>query len=195
MRRKALITGSIIVSLLGLSLVALAFDRWGGGGFGRGERMGHGHGFLALLDNSRLRTYLELTDSQVDQLRKIAVDTEIATAKDRADVRVRRIELRELLRAENPDRAAVMQKVQEISQAREQLMKQRIDALLSAKKVLTPEQQKKARSFFENHRMGRMWRGRSGEQRGGGPMMMRMRRPTQPMRPEAPANPGGPSTE
>ncbi len=192
MRKRAFIAGSIIVSLLGLSLVVLAFDHWGGGGPWRGgERMGHGPGLMALINNSRLRTYLDLTDSQVSQLRKIAVDAEIATVKDRADVRVRGIELRELLRAENPDRDAIMQKVQEISQARERLMKQRIDALLAAQKVLTPDQQKKARSFIESHGMWGARRSRFGEHRGG-PMM---HRPSQPMRPQVPANPEGPSAQ
>jgi hypothetical protein len=48
-----------------------------------------------------------------------------------------------------------MKKVQEVSDLAGQLMQQRVQALLSAKTILTPAQQKKIREFSANHRMGR----------------------------------------
>jgi Spy/CpxP family protein refolding chaperone len=115
---------------------------------------GGGRGLLRLADNSRLRAYLNLTDQQVGRLHQIAVDAEKSSVKTRADLGLRGIELRELLRADNPDQDAVLKKVQEISELRGQMMKQHIESLLTAKSVLTPEQQKKLRSFHENRGFG-----------------------------------------
>ena len=75
-----------------------------------------------------------------------------ASIKTGADLAVRRIELRELLRADNPDRDAATKKVQEISNLRGELIKLRVEAMIAAKKVLTPEQQKKIRAFREMRR-------------------------------------------
>jgi len=115
---------------------------------------GGGLGLLGLAHNSRLRAYLNLTDQQVDRLHQISVDSEKASVKTRADLELRRIELRELWRADNPDHDAVMKKVQEISELRGQMMKQHMETLLTARSVLTPEQQKKLRFFRENRGFG-----------------------------------------
>ncbi len=136
-------------------------DRGQAGGFGRQETgWGHGrHGFgrgaglLHLADNPRVRAELSLTDEQVGRLHKLAVDSEKSSIKTRADLQLHRIELRELLRADNPDRDAIMSKVQEVSDLRGQMAKQHIETMLSARSVLTPEQQKKLRSFREQRGM------------------------------------------
>jgi Spy/CpxP family protein refolding chaperone len=143
---------------------------------------GGGRGLLRLADNSRLRAYLNLTDQQVGRLHQIAVDAEKSSVKTRADLELRGIELRELLRADNPDHDAVLKKVQEISELRGQMMKQHIESLLTAKSVLTPEQQKKLRSFREDRGFGgpaRMMGHRAGQGRPVG----------QPGTPGAPAAP------
>ena len=108
---------------------------------------------LALLDNSRLRTALNLTDAQVSQLRKIVVGAEESSIKTHADLAVAGIELRELLRQDKPDNAAVMGKVSQIAQLRDALMKRQVEALLAAKGVLTPEQQKMIRQFIARRAM------------------------------------------
>ena len=136
--------------------------RWDGQhGFGGGARLG------GLADNPRARAYLNLTDQQVDRLHQIAVDSEKSSVKTRADLELRSIELRELLRADNPDHDAVMKKVQEISELRGQRMKQHMETLLTAKSVLTTEQQKKLRSFRENHGFGAPGREHMMEHHGG----------------------------
>jgi Spy/CpxP family protein refolding chaperone len=113
-----------------------------------------GRGLLGLADNSRLRAYLNLTDQQADRLHQISVDSRKSSVKTRADLELRNIELRELLRADSPDHDAVMKKVQEVSELRGQMMKQHMETLLAARSVLTPEQQKKLRSFQENRGFG-----------------------------------------
>ena len=92
---------------------------------------------------------LNLTDQQADSLRKIIVDTETFTIKTGAGIAVDSIDLRELLRADKPDRAEVMRKGDEISKSTSQLINHYLDAMLAAKAVLTPEQQKMIRAYIE----------------------------------------------
>lgn len=105
---------------------------------------------LAALDDPRVRTALGLTDQQADSLRKIIVDTETFTIKTGADIAVDSIELRELLRADKPERAAVMSKGEQISKSTSLLINHCLDAMLAAKAVLTPEQQKMIRAYIES---------------------------------------------
>jgi Spy/CpxP family protein refolding chaperone len=129
-------------------------------GLGRGGERAIYRRVLALLDNDRVKAALNLTDQQTSGLRELAVETEKASVKTEADIEVRGIELRELLRADQPDHDAVVKKTEEVSALRGDLMKQRIEALLKAKSILTPEQQKRIRTFIE-------------ERGAGGPAMMR----------------------
>lgn len=101
------------------------------------------------LDNPGVRMALGLTDQQADSLRKIIVDTEIFTIHTGASAAVDAIQLRELLRADHPDRAAVMAKGDELSKSTSQLIDRYLDAVLSAKTILTPEQQKMIRLYLE----------------------------------------------
>jgi len=103
---------------------------------------------MALLENDRVKAELGLTDQQVDRLRQIVLNAQKSAIKTRANMEVTGIELRELLLTERPERDAVMKKVREISKLREEMMEQHVAALLDAKTVLTPEQQKKIRSFI-----------------------------------------------
>jgi Spy/CpxP family protein refolding chaperone len=184
---KRWILGGIAVTLsvLGLGLFGWAQGRadWGRGFRGRGEwRMGHG--MMALLENSRMKAALGLTDQQADQLHQLFVESEKSTVKTRADIAIRDIEMRELLRADKPDREAIMKKVQELSDLRGQMMKQHIESLLAARSVLTPEQQNKIRSLLERRR-SEFRRERFRGQRGPG----RTERPAGPpesRRPETP---------
>jgi len=171
MRKGITIRTAVLLGLLSLGSAGLAQEagQWrhgfGEGGFGEGGfggRMRHARfsRLLALLDDDRVKVSLNLTDAQADRLRQIAVETEKSTLKSGADLAVRGIELRELLGADKPDREAVMKKIQEISNLRAELMKQHVAALLDAKSVLTPEQQKKIRTFMEGRRGSEIWRHR-----------------------------------
>jgi Spy/CpxP family protein refolding chaperone len=161
-----------------------------GGGFsGMGGFHGRAHmarKLLAMLDNPRFKQSLGLTDEQSGQLRKIIVDGEKSAIKARADLAVRGIELRELLRADHPDREAVMKKADDISALRAQMMKQHLDSLLAAKSVLTPEQQARIRSFLERRAAGGSFmRERFFNRRGSMPGMG-SGRPVTPPQPPAP---------
>jgi Spy/CpxP family protein refolding chaperone len=136
-----------------------------------------GSRMLAMLESDRVKAELNLTDQQVARLHQIALEGEKGSVKARAELQVRGLELRELLRADQPEREAVMKKVQEITELRGQMMRQHVESLLAAKTVLTPEQQQKFRSLRAG-RAGRM--GRRGPGFGSGS------RPSQPAEPPQP---------
>jgi len=147
---------------------------------------------LALLDSDRVRVYLGLEGPQVERLRRIALEAEKANVKTRADLEVRGIDLREDLRADKPDRDEILKKVQEISDLRGEMMKHNVEAILAAKAVLSPEQQKKVMLFIENWEAG----GPAGEERierfpGREPRQPRPGVPPQP----APLHPGEPPVQ
>jgi Spy/CpxP family protein refolding chaperone len=157
------------------------FEEGGRGEFGRHEGGGHDgwerggrHGFggaehlLRMAENPRVRMFLGLTDEQVGRLHKIGVEAEKSSIQTRADLELRHIELRELLRAENPEHDAIMQKLDEVNALRGKMEKQQVETLLSARSVLTPEQVKKVRAFMENRGPGSgMERGHEMERHGG----------------------------
>jgi Spy/CpxP family protein refolding chaperone len=169
-------------AMLSLPMLASAqgFEGWRGE---RGrDRMG-GPRLMAMLENDRVKSALGLTDEQTSKLRQIMVEGRKSAIKTRADLQVRNIELRELLRADQPNRDAVLHKVQEISDLRGQMMRERVDSLLAAKAVLTPEQQQKIRTFMSERRgRGGAWRrergmGGPGGVQGGPGSFQRGRRP------------------
>jgi len=164
-------------------------DFGGRGGEGGGERMATR--LMSALESDRVKAYLNLTDQQVDRLRQLLVDTEKAGVRTRADIAVRHIELRELLRADKPDHDAVIKNVQELSELRGQMMKQHIEALLAAKTVLTPEQLKKIREFMARREAFGAGRERFGAGREG----FRPSRPEAPRPPAPPAHPGEPPVQ
>jgi hypothetical protein len=156
-KRKGIITSSI----LALSLLSLGNIGWGAEHemWGSSLREGRDHvgveRLLALLDTNRVRIYLGLTDPQVERLRQIVVETEKTNVKTRAEIEVQSIELREALRADKPDHDEILRQVQEISDLRREMMKHNVEAILAAKAVLSPEQQRRVFTLLENRHEGR----------------------------------------
>lgn len=169
MKLRAISGLALILGVLTSGFAARA-QEWGGWDFGspggRHDRMGPR--LMAMLDNDRVKAAVGLTDQQTNQLRRIFLDTAKESVKTRADLAVRGMDLQELMRADQPNKDAVMKKVQEISELRGEMMKQHVEALLAAKSVLTPEQQKKVQQFIESRR-AEMWRQGPRQMRRGGP--------------------------
>jgi len=90
---------------------------------------------------------LALTDEQRERIRTIREKQERAAIQQRAKLETARLDLRQLLRGEKPDRAALDAKIDEIARLRAQDAKARIGTLLEIRGVLTPEQQQKLRSL------------------------------------------------
>ncbi|HTX14683.1 MAG TPA: periplasmic heavy metal sensor [Candidatus Baltobacteraceae bacterium] len=119
-------------------------DRDAGGPLQRFSRL------MNALDDPRERKMLGLSDQQADSLHKIVIDTETFTITTGANMAVDAIQLRELLRADKPDKAAVKSKGDEISRDTSELINHYLDAILDAKTILTPQQQEMIRAYLEN---------------------------------------------
>lgn len=158
--KKWIAAGTVVV----LAALSVAFAGYRGQGLNqpRGFQCPHGHfrmsqRMLALLDNERFRARINLTDDQTSRLRQILVKAEKSAIETRAQMAVEGIELREMLRADKPDQAAVMKKVDQISSLRGRMMQEGVQAVLEAKTVLTPQQQKQIREFMESRFAQRGW--------------------------------------
>ncbi len=133
MRKFHLIVAVALIAGLVISSQALAFR---GGG-----RPHKGFAFLALSEK------LGLSDEQKSEIESIKLKAEKAAIPREAELKSARLDLRELLKADKVDRAAVRRKLEEISKLRVELKMIRINSMLDAKAVLTPEQLKKLKEI------------------------------------------------
>ena len=92
------------------------------------------------------------TGKQVAKIRQQESDFRKAEIRNRADLKVKRIDLNDLLAADKPDRTAIDSKLQEISTAQLALEKSRIDNRLNMRDALTPAQRQKLRDLINERR-------------------------------------------
>ena len=109
-----------------------------------------GQELLRLLTLPEAQKALGISDEQRKKLEDIAFNTRKATIQQRATLQVQRMELERLMRADNPDRAAIEKKVQEVSQAQSTMMRARVNGLLDVRAALTKEQRDKIRDHLQN---------------------------------------------
>ena len=100
---------------------------------------------------------LGMTDEQKAKIRALRQEFRKERVRAQAELRIQRMELADLMRAENPDRAAIARKLKENSEARNAQMLARFDHRQEIRSLLTPEQQAK---------MKEMRKGRRGHRRG-----------------------------
>jgi Spy/CpxP family protein refolding chaperone len=139
---------------------------WGhrDGGFGRDGRYGWRHsGFARLLSDPFIRQEVGITDEQAATIRKQELDFRKSEIRGRADLELQRMDLRALLAADKPDRAAIDAKLQEISAARLSLQKSAIDYRLTMRDAISPAQREKLRRLMRE-RWTRGGPGRSGQE-------------------------------
>jgi len=139
-----------------------------------GGRMGMG-------GPAQMAEALGLTDQQKAQIEKLRADQQRAAIKRRADQKLAKFELGELLKAQTVDEKAVALRIKELTDLHGAAIKAHVDHLLAMKKILTPEQQEKMKQMHAN---------RPGMGRGAGMGRRMMRGP----RPGGPG-PGGPVGE
>lgn len=99
---------------------------------------------------------LGLTDEQHQQLRALHSEGRKAGIRSGADVEIKRMELEELLEADEPNQAAIDKAVRELNDLRGAAFKRRIDHRLEFSRLLTPEQRSKLKNFREQR--GNMFR-------------------------------------
>ena len=118
------------------------------GGRGMGPRRAGGE--AAFLNNPALRQRLGITTDQTAKLHQQSLDFQKSQIRDQADLQVKRIELNELLAANNPDRAAINAKLQEVSAAQMASEKAAIDNRLAMRDILTPAQRQQLEQLRTN---------------------------------------------
>jgi Spy/CpxP family protein refolding chaperone len=141
---------------------------------------------------------LNLNEQQSKQVEQLRFDMQKQLIGVRAKQQTARLELRQLLAADSPDKAAIEKKMNEIAQIRIQKESIRLDHWFQVDKLLTPDQQKVWKEALKHpFRAGaRAWMGqrmrdgrgpRGGQSfmgRRGGPMQGHQRM----MKPETPEN-------
>jgi len=93
---------------------------------------------------------LNLTEVQKKDVEKIRVDMEKQAVSVRASLATTKIDLRQLFKADPPDKSAIEKKLNEIADLSVQLHMNRINAWFAVNKLLTPEQQKTWKKVLEN---------------------------------------------
>jgi Spy/CpxP family protein refolding chaperone len=93
---------------------------------------------------------LNLTDEQKKDVDKIHVDAEKQTITQKAKEETARLELRQLLKADAPDKSAIEKKINDIADLRVQMHMIKINSWFAINKLLTPDQQKTWKKVLEN---------------------------------------------
>jgi Spy/CpxP family protein refolding chaperone len=146
--------------------VRMGMERGRSRGMGMGDGMGLGlglgmgrfgaNGFLAraefALRDPQIRQQLGFSDQQVAKLEQELTDFRKAMIQNRANLEIQRIDLRNLVAADNPDRAAVEKKLQMVGAAQLALQKSVVDFALTLKQEIMPEQREKIRQFLRERR-------------------------------------------
>jgi Spy/CpxP family protein refolding chaperone len=104
------------------------------------------------ITHQRIFDRLDLTDPQKKQLNDLRIGMQKTAVQLRSKVSLARIDLRELLTADEPDKGAIEKKLNEIGQLQTNQKLLRINHLLDVRKVLTPDQVKQLRGTFRDLR-------------------------------------------
>ncbi|HEY6866059.1 MAG TPA: Spy/CpxP family protein refolding chaperone [Candidatus Eisenbacteria bacterium] len=116
---------------------------WGRGAGGPGMR---GPGMERRMRRADLLRELDLSKEQRDKIAELRDKQQRSTIRARADLQTARLDLRRLIRADKPDRAAIDRQIDRMAQIRSEMQKSRVAMMLDMRSVLTPEQLEKARS-------------------------------------------------
>lgn len=153
------IVAAALAALL-CSQPALAQPGPAGTGQGRGAR---GEGPRAVMAK------LNLDDVQKEKIEKLRTEMQRKNIETQSKIRLARIDMRELMRAENPSRSAIEKKMRAVSDLELDLKLVRLDHMLAVREVLTPEQRKIWKDEMRDARWEGRGRGPRGARRGGPP--------------------------
>ncbi len=113
----------------------------GGGMRGRGPMAGSM--LLRLVNSPEMRQRLNITPEQADKIRQQATDFLKGQIRNRADLEIQRLDLRNQITADHPDRAAIDATLQKMSDLRLVQEKSAVDFRLAMRGAFTPEQRQK----------------------------------------------------
>jgi Spy/CpxP family protein refolding chaperone len=110
-----------------------------GRGMGRGPGMGPGGGMAGAFAK------LDLTDDQREKLAAVHEKQQRKNVQARADLEIARLDLQALMKAEKPNTSTINTQIDKIAKMQGEMRKSQVGALLEARALLTPEQQKQLR--------------------------------------------------
>jgi Spy/CpxP family protein refolding chaperone len=110
-----------------------------------------GMGATGLRHLERLVQQLGLSDDQRTQVRPLLLNYAKEAIRTRADIAETRLEIRQLLSANQPDLSKVKNMLQNIADKEAQLRFAHITTMQGIRKLLTPEQQKQWRAMYARH--------------------------------------------
>jgi len=119
----------------------------------RGPELGRRDSMSELL-RPDVQKELAITAEQRKKLEDIRFNSEKESIQHRAALQIQHMELSRLMEADNPDRAAIDKKIQELAQEESALLRSSINTRLNSRAVLTAEQRTKLAQFRQN-RVGR----------------------------------------
>lgn len=105
-----------------------------------------GHG--GFFNDPEVRQQLGITAAQAEKIRQQESDFRKTEVRNRADLQIKRLDLNDLLSAEQPDRAAIARKLEEIGAAQVALEKSAIDNFLNIRDALTSDQRQKLQQLM-----------------------------------------------
>jgi len=105
-------------------------------------------------DRASVEKELGLTADQAAQLRKLRVEGRKQAIRNRADLAIARLELRELMEARTVDESAVSAKVKAIAGLQAAALEQRTSQHLAMRRLLSPEQLEKMKQLAPRGRRG-----------------------------------------
>ncbi|MFB3894861.1 MAG: Spy/CpxP family protein refolding chaperone [bacterium] len=112
----------------------------------------------------RMAKELELSPEQKKQIETILLENKKAEIKLRSDLEIQRIELLMLFKNPKSTDEKIKETAKKIGGIQAALEEAKIDGILKAKKILSPEQQEKAIDLFMQMRPCNMGMGRAGMQ-------------------------------
>jgi Spy/CpxP family protein refolding chaperone len=113
---------------------------------------GREFGLSRLLNDPAIREQIGVSTEQAAKIRQQEADFHKTAIRSRADLQIKQIDLRELMSADKPDRAAIDAKLQEISTARFTFEKSAVNFRLDSRDALTADQRQKLRDLMRNRR-------------------------------------------
>lgn len=125
------------------------------GGAGLGRLLGRAE---RALNDPQIRQQLGISDEQAAKFEQQLTGFAKTMIRDRANLQIQQVDLRNSLTKPNPDRAAVDNQLQQVSAARVQLQQTAVNFYLILKQEIPPAQQQKIRQFLRERRQD-AWRG------------------------------------
>jgi len=105
-------------------------------------------GVAMILRNPTLRERVGISAEQAARIQGQQAAFAKSRVRDRADLRVKQMDLRQLMAAEKPDRAAIDKKLREISEVRLAAQQLAVEHRLAMREAITPEQKEKMKQLF-----------------------------------------------